>query len=170
VASWTTLNFEPAELVQTLVDGGVEFVIVGGVTVVLHGMPRSTKDLDICYALDAENLDRLGNVLVDLGAKLRGVPDEVPFVPDGKTLKRTDILTLETPKGAIALLVHPDGAPEYETLRKNAMQMELASRDVLVASIDDLLAMKRAAGRPQDLIDVEALEVARERSGSKGRP
>jgi predicted nucleotidyltransferase len=170
VENWTARKFEPSELVQALVDGGVEFVIVGGVAVVLHGMPRFTKDLDICYALDADNLDRLGNVLVNLGAKLRGVPDEVPFVPDGKALRRTEILTLETPEGAIDLLVHPDGAPEYETLRKNATTMELADRQVQVASIDDLIAMKRTAGRPQDLTDVEALEVAaRERTSSADR-
>ncbi len=166
MANWTARNFHPAELVRALVDGGVEFVVVGGVAVVLHGMPRFTKDLDICYALDADNLDRLGNVLVGLGAKLRDVQDDVPFVPDGKTLRRTEILTLETPKGAIDLLVHPAGAPDYETLRAHATTMELADREVQVVSIEDLIAMKRAAGRPQDLVDVEALEVARERTRS----
>ncbi len=127
----------------------------------LQAMPRFTKDLDICHWLDDENLDRLGTVLVGLRARLRGVPGDVPFVPDGRTLRRTEILTLETQKGDIDLLGHRDGAPDFETLRRNATEMHLADREVRVAAIDDLIAMKHAAGRPQDLIDIEALEVAR---------
>lgn len=164
MASWTDRRYVPRALVQALADGGVEFVIVGGVAVALRALPRFTKDLDICYAVDQQNLDRLGNVLLARGAKLRGVPEEVPFMPDGRTLKQTQILTLTTADGDIDLLVHPDGAPEYETLARNATTMELAERRVKVASIDDLIAMKRAAGRPQDLVDIEALEIARERS------
>jgi hypothetical protein len=170
VASWTERSYKPAELVQALVDGDVEFVIIGGVAVILQAMPRFTKDLDICYSVDAKNLDRLGDVLVALGAKLRGAPDDLPFVPDGRTLRQTQILTLETPKGDIDLLSQPDGAPDYETLRKHALTVELAQREVHVASIDDLIAMKRAAGRPQDMIDIEALEVARERLRSAAKP
>lgn len=161
MANWPEHDYVPRALLQALADGGVEFVVIGGVAVGLQALLRFTKDLDICYALDQKNLDRLGDVLVDLGAKLRGVPEEVVFVPDGRTLKRTQIPTLTTAKGDIDLLVHPDGAPEYEMLRRNATTMKLADREVQVASIDDLIAMKRAAGRPQDLVDIEALEIAR---------
>lgn len=169
MASWTEQSFKPADLVRALVDGDVDFVIVGGVAVVLQAMPRFTKDLDICYAPDDDNLDRLGDVLLDLGARLRGAPDDVPFIPDGRRLRRTEILTLETAKGDIDLLAHPEGAPDYGRLRENATVMELADRRVSVASVDDLIAMKRAAGRQQDMIDVEALEVARERLSSRDR-
>jgi hypothetical protein len=161
VASWPDYN--PATLVGALVDGGVDFVIVGGIAVVLQSMPRFTKDLDICYAPPQENLDALGRVLVALKARLRGVPEEVPFVPDGRTLRQTQIVCLTTPAGDIDLLVNPDGAPGYDALRRRADLMELAGHKVRVASIEDMLAMKRAAGRPQDLIDVESLEVAQER-------
>jgi hypothetical protein len=155
-------DYRPAALVQALVDGAVDFVIVGGVAVVLQAMPRFTKDLDICYSAAQGNLDALGGVLRGLGARLRGIPDTVPFVPDGRTLRQTQILCLTTPAGDIDLLVEPDGAPDYDTLRERASMMELSGRSVRVASIQDLLAMKRAAGRPQDLADVESLEVARE--------
>jgi predicted nucleotidyltransferase len=85
----------------------------------------------------------------------------VPFVPDGRTLARTRLLTLDTDDGSLDLLADPPGAPPYATLRKRADRVDLDGVVVAVASLDDLLAMKRAAGRPQDLADVDALEVAR---------
>jgi predicted nucleotidyltransferase len=153
--------FEPTKLLRRLVDGAVDFVVVGGVAVVAQAMPRWTKDLDICYATDAENLDALGAVLVAARATLHGADADLPFVPDGRTLRRTQILTLTCPEGDIDLLVQPDGCPPYPELKANADRVEIGGFGVLIASIDDLIAMKRAAGRPQDLIDLEALEIAR---------
>jgi hypothetical protein len=152
VANWP--EYRPAALLQALVEGGVDFVIIGGVGVVLQAMPRFTKDLDICYSTEQGNLEALGNVLVGLTARLRGIPEEVPFVPDERSLRHTQILCL----------TNPDGAPPYEILHERADIFELGGQRVRTASIEDLLAMKRAAGRPQDLIDIESLEVARERS------
>ena len=85
--------FEPTKLLRRLVDGAVDFVVVGGVAVVVQAMPRWTKDLDICYATDADNLDALGAVLVAARATLHGADADLPFVPDGRTLRRTQILT-----------------------------------------------------------------------------
>ncbi len=161
MANWP--EYRPAALVQALVEGGVDFVIIGGVGVVLQAMPRFTKDLDICYSTAQGNLEALGNVLVGLTARLRGIPEEVPFVPDERSLRHTQILCLTTPVGDIDLLTNPDGAPPYEILHERADIFELGGHRVRTASIEDLLAMKRAAGRPQDLIDIESLEVARER-------
>jgi hypothetical protein len=139
----------------------VDFVIVGGVAVVFQGYGRATKDLDITYATDEENLSRLGTVLVALNARLRGVREDVPFEPDGRTLARTRLLTLDTDDGGLDLLADPPGAPPYATLRARADRVELNGVWLAVAAIDDLLAMKRTAGRPQDLVDIDALEVAR---------
>jgi hypothetical protein len=151
------------ELLQRLTEHGVDFVVVGGVAVILQASPRFTKDLDICYALEQENLDRLGAVLTELGARLRGIDEDLPFVPDGRVLRQTQILTLTTADGGLDLLVEPDGSPSYSTLRRRADQIVIEGIMVRVASIDDLLAMKRAAGRPQDLVDLESLEIARRR-------
>jgi Nucleotidyl transferase AbiEii toxin, Type IV TA system len=161
VANWS--DYKPTALIGALVDGGVEFVVVGGLAVILQAMPRFTKDLDICYSPAQENLDALGAVLVRLKARLRGISEEVPFVPDGRTLDRTQIVCLTTTVGDLDLVVDPEGSPPYAALRRNADVMELAGRSVKVASIEDLLAMKRAAGRPQDVVDIESLEAARER-------
>ena len=100
-------------------------------------------------------------MLIELGAKLRAVDEDLPFVPDGRTLRRTQILTLTTPDGGIDLLVDPEGSPGYPALRRKASEIEIDGVLVRVASIDDLIAMKRAAGRPQDIVDIESLEIAR---------
>ena len=164
MASWTESEYRPAALVRALVDGRVDFVIVGGVAGVLQAMPRLTIDLDICYSTCQDNLDALGAVLVGLDARLRGIDEAEPFVPDARSLRYTQILCLTTPAGDLDLLSNPDGAPGYETLRGRADIMKIADRQVRVASIEDMLAMKRAAGRPQDLMDIESLEVARDRT------
>lgn len=155
------------ELLRRLTEREVDFVVVGGVAVILQASPRLTKDLDICYAPEQVNLDRLGAVLIELGARLRGVEEDLPFVPDGRALRHTQILTLTTVDGGLDLLVEPDGSPSYPALRRRADQIDIDGIVVRVASIEDLIAMKRAAGRPQDLVDLESLEIARRRRRRK---
>lgn len=162
-------EFRPSELVRLLSKAAVDYVVVGGVAVVVQAHARFTDDLDICYATDRANLSRLGEVLVELGATLRGIDVDVPFVPDGRTLRGTQTLCLNTPFGGLDLLAQPEGAPRYERLRARAEVVEIAGVAVPVASIDDMIAMKRAAGRPQDLIDVDALEIARRRRRAASR-
>jgi predicted nucleotidyltransferase len=156
-------DFRPTSLLGALTRAGVDFVVIGGVAVVLHASPRFTRDLDICHAVDTDNLKRLGDLLVSLDAKLRGVDEDVPFVPDARTLRQTQTLTLTTREGNLDLLVNPPGSPGYAALRRRADVFDLGGAAIRVASLEDLLSMKRAAGRPQDEIDVESLEIARSR-------
>jgi predicted nucleotidyltransferase len=146
------------EILQRLTARGVDFVVVGGIAAVLHGSARNTFDLDICFATDRANLDALGDVLVGLDARLRGVADEVPFVPDGEALRKVELLTLSTSAGNLDLLAVPPGAPPYQRLRRNAARFDLGGFTVNVASIDDLIAMKATAGRPKDQQDVAELK------------
>jgi predicted nucleotidyltransferase len=159
VANWP--EFRPTALLRRLAAHGVDFVVVGGIAMVGHGSARNTRDLDICYATDLANLEALGSALVELGAQLRGIDEDLPFVPDARALRRTSILTLDTSDGWIDLLVHPPGAPPYEQLRAHAERVTLDGVAVLIASLDDLEAMKRAADRPVDRIDLEEIEVIR---------
>lgn len=159
-------------LLHRLSEGGVDYVVVGGVAVAVQGYGRATKDLDITYATDPANLEALGEVLIAAEARLRGVPEDVPFIPDGRTLKRTQILTLDTVDGGLDLLVDPSGAPPYDAMRRRADLIEFEDILVRIVGLEDLLAMKRAAGRAQDLADVEALEAAQSlaRRARKTRP
>ncbi|CAN5115346.1 hypothetical protein BH20ACT16_BH20ACT16_05050 [soil metagenome] len=144
-------------LLRRLATADVDFVVIGGVAVIAHGYERNTKDLDICYCTDEANLEALGRVLVQLGARLRGIDEEIPFVADARTLRRTQILTLDTVDGGLDLLVEPDGAPRYDALKARAMRIDFDGVEISIASIEDLLAMKRAANRSQDQTDIEAL-------------
>jgi hypothetical protein len=159
VASWP--EFRLGALLERLVRHGVDFVVVGGIAMIGQGSGRVTRDLDVVYATDAANLEALGAAMVESGARLRGVPDAVPFVPDATTLRQTSILTLDTSEGWIDLLVAPPGAPPYEQLRNHATRVTLDGVAILIASLDDLESMKRAAGRPKDLLDLEEIEVIR---------
>jgi hypothetical protein len=169
VASWP--DFRPTALIGALVQAEVDFVVIGGVAVVVQASPRFTRDLDISYATDTTNLERLGALLVSLNASLRDVEDEVPFTPDARTLRQTEMLKLSTRDGDLDLLADPPGSPGYASLRRHADVVELDGALVPIASLEDLIAMKRAAGRPQDELDIESLEVARSRiRGARRKP
>jgi hypothetical protein len=139
----------------------VDYVVVGGIAAVLHGSDRNTFDLDICPAQDRDNLERLGKALIDIDARLRGIDEDVPFVPDGRALGGMEIVTLDTSFGPLDILVRPDGCPPYSQLRRRAKAMNIGSGTALVASIADLLEMKRSTGRDKDQLDIEALEAIR---------
>ena len=146
------------EILRRLVERGVDFVVIGGIAAVLHGSARNTFDLDICFATDDANLTALGDVLAGLGARLKGADEEVPFVPDARTLRQVELLALVTRLGELDVLSRPPGAPAYPDLRRNADRYDVGGFNVSVASVDDLIAMKHAAGRAKDLLDIEELE------------
>jgi predicted nucleotidyltransferase len=145
-------------ILRVLTSHGVDFVVIGGVAAVLHGSAIFTQDVDVCFASDETNLVALGKALLELDARLRGVDDDIPFVPDAGTLRRVQLLTLDTSAGPLDVHVQPAGSPPYGRLRRNAERVDLGSFAVLIASVDDLIAMKRAVGRAKDMIAVEELE------------
>jgi Nucleotidyl transferase of unknown function (DUF2204) len=155
-------DLDPAQILGVLTAHGVDFVVIGGLAAVLHGSASFTEDVDVCFARDDANLRALGRALTDLEATLRGAADDVEFVPDERTLRGVHILTLDTAAGALDVQLEPDGAPPYEILRRRAERIDLGAFAVLIASIDDLIAMKRAAGRPKDIVVVEELETIRD--------
>jgi predicted nucleotidyltransferase len=166
-AEWPDLDVR--EMLQRLVSAGVDFVVIGGIAVLLHGYPRNTRDLDIAFAPDAGNLKALGNVLVQLEARLRDVDADVPFVPDDRTLQAIELLALETSAGWLDVQRRTPGVASYEQLRRRAERVDLDGFSVLVATPDDLIAMKRAAGRPQDELDIAALEAIKRLRKRTGR-
>jgi predicted nucleotidyltransferase len=151
--------FDPREILLTLVDHGVDFVVVGGVAVQAHGHGRSTRDLDVIPGPDMLNLSRLSEALATLSARLLRA-DRPIDVGDPRLLRRAALVPLMTARGRLDLLniTMTAGAPRaYEELRERAVEVELDDRIVALAGLDDLIRMKRAAGRDVDLDDIGAL-------------
>jgi hypothetical protein len=147
------------EILRALAEGGVDFVVVGGIAVQVHGYLRGTGDVDVVPRPSLGNLSRLGEVLADLEAEVLRAAAPVN-VTDAQLLKRAPLLPLLTRSGRLDLInvEHLAGAPSsYDGLRGRALVVTLEGFDVAVAGLDDLVRMKRAAGRPQDLTDIGAL-------------
>jgi hypothetical protein len=161
-AEWP--DFDPRRILERLAGAGVDFVVIGGIAVVMSGYGRATRDLDIMFADDPANLEALGRVLTDLEARLRGVDDTIPFTADARTLAGIQLLTLETSLGWLDVHKQVPGVESYERLRRGARRVLIDDFAVLVAGVDDLLAMKRAANRPQDQVDAAALVAIKRRS------
>jgi hypothetical protein len=148
---------------ERLVDHEVQFVIVGGVALVLHGSARVTQDLDICYSRDVDNLERLSTALADVSPTLRGAPADLPFTLDQPTLKAGLNFTLRTTIGDIDLLGEVSGVGGYREVSATADTQTVYGRQVLVMSLDALERAKRAAGRLKDLPDLAEIRILRER-------
>lgn len=158
----TEERFAPLEMLRTLDRHGVAFVLIGGVAARVHGSPSVTTDVDVCYDRRGDNLERLAEALHELGAKLRGVDEDVPFLLDARTLAAGSNFTFITVAGALDVLGEPAGTRGYDELVANAERIDLGGLEVLVADLDDLIRMKLAAGRPKDRIEVEILGALRE--------
>ncbi len=149
-------------ILQTLLDHEVRFVLIGGLASQVHGSPSLTGDVDICFALDGENLRRLSDALASITAVRRGHVEGVQAPIDHRTLRAGDVFTLSTRYGDLDLLAHPDPRLDFEQLVGRSIAVDILGVEVRVAGLDDLIAMKRAAGRPKDLIELEILGALRE--------
>jgi hypothetical protein len=146
-------EFDPRKLLETLVRHGVDFVLIGGMAGTARGSAYITLDVDVAYDRGRPNLECLADALHELGATLRGAPPDLPFVPDARTLENGANLTFDTRHGPLDILADPAGAPNYATLRDEAGEELLVEGvRIRVASLDHLIAMKEAAGRPKDLL------------------
>lgn len=145
-------ELNPRRIVHALADHGVDFVIIGASAALLQGVPLAkTLDLDITAAVTNRNRQRLAAALVELGARLRLPGDEGLEAPlDAKMLRLVTIVTLLTDAGPFGVLFEPPGAPPYEELKARSVEVHEYGSVVRVAAIDDLIAMKRAAGREKD--------------------
>ncbi len=155
-------DFQPEEVIRLLGRHEVRYVLIGGLAAITHGSSLVPVDIDICQDRARDNLDRLAAALREVHAEPRGADPGLPFRLDGKTLERGDTFTLATDLGAIDILGTPRGTDGYADLARTAERLELFGHQVLVASIDDLIRMKRAAGRPKDRIAVEELAALRD--------
>lgn len=146
-------EFDPRKLLETLDRHGVEFVLIGGLAGTARGSAYITLDVDIVYERSRANLERLAGALRELEATLRGAPAGLPSTLDAKTLENGANFTFNTRHGPLDILADPAGAPAYATLLEGAGDaLVVEGIRIRVASLDHLIAMKEAAGRPKDLL------------------
>ena len=150
------------ELLRTLVDGGVEFVVVGGVAATVHGSARFTADVDVVYRRTPRNIRALASALAPLSPYLRGAPPGLPFVFDEGTIERGLNFTLTTSLGAIDVLGEVVGAGGYDGLEAHTQVMSVLGVECRCVDLEMLIHLKRAAGRPKDLEAIAELEALRE--------
>ena len=140
----------------------VDLVIVGGVAAAIHGSLLLTNDLDVCYARETQNLERLATALRSVHARLRNVPEGITFKLDAETLKRGLNFTFATDIGDIDLLGEVSGVGTYVEVANGSLTVELFGYQFRVIGIDKLIEAKRAAGRPKDLLAIPELEAIQE--------
>ena len=146
---------------RVLADHGVEYVIIGGVAARLHQTGHVTVDVDICPSRTEANRARLATALNALGARLRaeGEPDGIAFPAHPDLLGRVTTMTLITRHGPLDLCFAPAGFDGgYEDLVARSVVITAADTPLPVASLEDVVASKRAAGRPKDIVGLPALE------------
>src|SRR4029077_11496788 len=157
--------FEPDDLLVALTGAGVEFVVIGGVAVGVHGFVRATQDLDIVPDPAPENLARLAGLLATMDARHVGLGD---FSPNEFSLDPTDPaqlseggnFRLETTYGPLDILQWVAGVeadPAYPELVQESLTVDFRGTGIRVCGMEHLRAMKRAAGRDQDLSDLREL-------------
>lgn len=153
------MRLDPARVFATLDRHGVDYITIGAFAVIAHGYVRATADIDVVARQDRENLERLAAAFAELNAVLRGVDADLldidPTDPD--VLANGASFTLDTDAGPVDYLNDVPGAGDYDDLRARAVEANAAGVVVRVVGLDDLIRMKRASGRPQDLRDIANL-------------
>jgi predicted nucleotidyltransferase len=151
-----------AALLQRLLSSHVEFILIGGVAGNVHGLARATYDIDILYRRSSDNMARLVEALGPLEPYLRGAPPGLPFTFDVDTLRRGLNFTLTTSRGDIDLLGEVTGGGMYDDLLTASEEVPLFGLSCRCATLEALIRMKRAAGRPKDFEALAELEALRE--------
>lgn len=147
-------------LLRALVHEEVRFIIIGGVAATVHGSARHTKDLDVIYARDTENVRRLVAALAPYSPYLRGAPPGLPFRWDAPTIAAGLNFTLTTSASDVDFLGEVTGGGRYEDLLPHTIEIEAFGIKARCVTLATLIVLKRAAGRPKDneiLAELEAL-------------
>jgi predicted nucleotidyltransferase len=148
---------------------GIDYLVVGGLAVNFHGIPRMTYDIDLMILLEPENILKLVSELT-----LWGYRPKIPIDPRDladetkrnswvheKGMKALNFYSETLPIGEIDIVIN--SPIPYEELRSRAIRVELQDEKIPTVSIHDLIELKLRAGRKQDLADVEHLRMVLER-------
>jgi len=162
-------RLDPALLLRLLREAGVDYIVIGGLAVIAHGVQRFTKDVDVCPSPERGSLERLASTLTEIDASQLGLgdltQDEFPFDPrNPDELAEGGNFRLDTRLGILDLMQWIPGIDAdhaYPVLAAEATSVNVFGAEIRICSLAHLRAMKRAADRPQDRLDLEQLAIAR---------
>lgn len=149
------------DLLIRLARADVRFVVIGGLALGSWGVVRGTKDCDIVPDPAPDNLDRLAVLATELGGhvqlgdSLLGSERSIAAL-----LRQGERALIATRMGDLDVVQDLEGVQPYSALREQAIDVEIGGATIAICSLDHLRAMKRAAGRPRDLVDLDDLDAA----------
>ena len=152
------LNKDYRDMIECLLKAGVDFMLVGGYAVALHGWPRTTFDIDFWIMANPENAKAVVQAIRAFGAPLMDLT-EADFHKPGM------VFQIGAAPQRIDIISAIDGLDYAEAVGR-AVRMNVDGLAIKVISLDDLIVNKRASGRPKDIADALALEKLKARSGN----
>ena len=163
----------PGALLEVLVRHDLRFVVIGGVAERLLGSPRTTDDFDICPAMGRANLERLADVLNEIGAIWRpegleesGFPTVEPW--SARSFEAHTSLALFTKFGAFDIWPRPDGTEGYDDLIRRAVEVTIGDDTIKLIHLEDSIRIKRTLGGPKYLSHLELLRETQEQRRARG--
>ena len=149
-------------IIRLLANGEIDFILIGGLAAIAHGLALHTLDVDVVYSRKKENIQRLVAALAPTQPYLRGAPPGLPFRFDEKTVDMGLNFTLRTAIGDVDLLGEVAGGGTYEQLLPFANEATGYGVRIKIVQLDKLIALKRAAGRTKDNEVIAQLEALRQ--------
>ncbi len=153
-------------LFQALVDVQADVVVIGGLAMVVQGVPHVTNDIDLCYDSTPDNRQKIVRVIAPLHPYLRvgrlsaEEARQLPFQWDEQTLRDSPNVTLQTDIGDLDLLTTIPGVGGYAQVRAASKSLEVFGVIIAVLDLPTLLLSKRATGRPKDQLQIPLIEAA----------
>jgi predicted nucleotidyltransferase len=160
---------EAETLLQRLYDEGVEFVIIGGICNVLHGVTLVTQDVDVCCRFTSANLHRLEEAVKDLHPVRRQTPQKLPFVLDDRLSRELKNIYLRTDMGVIDCLNEVAGIGDFDSVLQVSVPVDLGFGVCRMLGLEALIRSKETMGRDHDLAALRQLRAIQERTRNRSR-
>lgn len=150
-------------LLVRLKDSGLEFVVIGGLCVIYHGVPVATFDLDICCPFGEENVRKIESAVKDLNPVHRLTANKLPLEQTRSSFKDLKNVYLQTDLGKLDCLSEVTGLGGYEQVLRQSILHSMTFGQFRMLNLDALIVAKAAAGREKDLEAVRLLRAVKER-------
>jgi predicted nucleotidyltransferase len=154
-------------LLMRLKDSGLEFVVIGGLCVVYHGVPVATFDLDICCPFGEENVWKIESAVKDLNPVHRLTANHLPLAETRSSFKDLKNIYLQTDLGKLDCLGEVAGLGNYGQVLQQSILHSMTFGEFRMLNLDALIAAKTAAGRQKDLDAVRLLQAVKERKAQQ---